>query len=147
MGRVENVHNKFNDRYFYNVGFVDKQVFDSDCIKRLMFVHKHHKSNVLFSDVVKSKTQMLKNNPDNSRATVKEASNSCTHNKPANISKSRIVNHYGNAGQNNTVANDNVSEQYVSHMCNGQSRKVKGKKQNSSVKINSFIHKLVSTLE
>ena len=138
MGRVENVHNKFNERYFYNVGFADKQLLDSDCVKRLMFVHKLYKSNVLLSDVVKSKTQMLKNNPDNSRGNVKEPSNRCTHNKPANISKSRILNRYGNAGQNNTVANDNVSEQYVPHMCNGQSRKVKEK--NSSVKINSFIH-------
>ena len=97
MGRVENVDKKFNDRYFYNVAFVDKQLFDSDCIKRLMSVHKLVKWNVLFSDVVKSKKQVLKKHTD-SQANMTELSTNCIHNKPANISKGKIVNHYGNAG-------------------------------------------------
>ena len=38
------------------------------------------------------------------------------------------------------VVNDKVSRQYVSHMCNGQSCKVRGNNQNNSVENNNFVH-------
>ena len=55
MDTVQIVNRGFRDRYFYNVSFVNKQLFDSDCIRRLIAVHKLVKKNVLFSDVVKGR--------------------------------------------------------------------------------------------
>ena len=52
---------RFSDRIFCNHEFVHKQLFDSQYIRKLMFVHKYVKPSLLFSDVVKKSKQMVKN--------------------------------------------------------------------------------------
>ena len=71
---------------------------------------------------------------------VRQKSQPSASNTPANINKGEIANHYGNTGQNSTVVNDKVSKQCVSHMCNGQSPKVRGNNENNSVESNIFVH-------
>ena len=110
---------KFNDTYFYNKHFVNKQLLDSQYVKKLMSVHNFVKPRLLFSDVVRNnkqtcpelttKEQMVNNHP-------------CVlnHNDQSKLNRGRIVSQVGKPVQNCTVNNVNTkvyNEQCVSHIC------------------------------
>ena len=120
------------------MSFVNKQLFDSDCIRRLMAGHKLVKKNGLFSDVVKSRKVPTKQ-PD-SQINVKKPLSNCIRHEPTNTNWGRTTHPYGNANHNTTFAKDEVLEQGVSHMCNVKPRKAIVENHNKCVKTSSSVH-------
>ena len=126
---------KFTDKYFYNVSFVDRELFNPNCIKKLITVHKLVKWNVTFADCVKNNKSMNTNSPDN-QVVVK---GKFTHEAP-NITCSKNEQVSGNDVSSTMVANDKVSKQCGSHMCNSKKPRITMENQGCGTKTGSFVH-------
>ena len=132
-GRIDK--QKFTDRYFYNVSFVDRELFNPNCIKKLTTVHKLVKRYVTFADCVKNNKSMNTNSPDN-QVVVKEK---FTHGAAAvTCSKNEQV--CGNDVSSTMIVNDKVSKQGGSHMCNSKKPRITMENQGCVTKTGSFIH-------
>ena len=133
---------RFNDRYFYNQKFVNKQLFDSQYIRKLMSVYRLVRPSLLFSDAVRNNKQTCRESTTKKQV-VNNHSRVLKQNGQANPNRGRIAKQCGNLVQNYTVANVNTkacNKQCVPHMCGSASSSIDKRIHMNNMQGNQFVH-------
>ena len=133
---------KFSERLVYRTGFVDRQLFDSEYIARLLSVCKTVKTSLSFVAVVKGKRTV---NHVNVCPSVLRSDN---RGQQPKVLRSRKAAQYGKSSCHNEVVKDSSASglhQGVSHMGGHVSAHVKRKGKQSLLcidnQIDRFVHK------
>ena len=121
---------QFNDRYFYNSKFVNKQLLDKQYTRKLMSVYKVVKPSVLYSDVVKNNKEAC-TQPVTKRQVVHNHSSIVVKNDQAKIRRGRIV---------NSVITNTGNKQCAPHMWGSVSTSIDKTIHVNNVQENQFVH-------